>query len=117
MIQFLIKEIRDKKGATLKYLNFQTKISMSYLSEIENNKVQNPSFDKIVKIAKALGCSVTELYYDTESLFSSQRALDLYVETYGMQDKKTVALSQAINNLVMQACTKKENSHKKEKET
>lgn len=106
MVKFLIKEIRDKKAITLKYLNFQTKISMSYLSEIENNKVLNPSFDKIVKIAKALGCSITELYYDTENLFSSQKALLLYEEVYGKQDPKTLLLSNNIEKLALQSSNK-----------
>lgn len=109
MIRFLIKEIRTKKDMTLKYLNFQTKISISYLSEIENNQVMNPSFDKIVKIAKALEVTPNDIYYNDNDLESLKHALEVYIACYGMQDKRIIGISQMIDDLVIRTCAKKHN--------
>lgn len=61
IIEYLIKEIREAKGLTLRQLSKKTGISNGYLSEIENN-AKNPSFINMVLISKALNVDLKELY-------------------------------------------------------
>ncbi|MCL0073103.1 helix-turn-helix domain-containing protein, partial [Dehalococcoidia bacterium] len=51
-----------KKGLTLRDLSKMVKLNFTYLSKIENEKVEyTPSADKIRAIAKALGADEIEL--------------------------------------------------------
>lgn len=61
-ITYLIKEIREKQGLTLRDLSRKTGISNGYLSEIENNQ-KHPSFFNMVIIAKALNVKLEQLYH------------------------------------------------------
>ena len=97
MLIFLIKELRCIKKITLNQLKNQTGLSISNLSEIENNKVKNPSLISIVKIAKALDVNLDELYFVDSEIEELKRALDIYVEAYGIKDERTIKFSQFIN--------------------
>lgn len=56
-----IRELRNRKGyTTLDIANF-THISKSYIEELERGTKQNPSFNKVVILAKILGVNVVEL--------------------------------------------------------
>ncbi|MBS6501419.1 MAG: helix-turn-helix transcriptional regulator [Clostridium sp.] len=55
-----LKTFRKKKGLTLKELNKLTGISISFISDIENNR-RNPSIDNLKIIAKALDVQVSQL--------------------------------------------------------
>ena len=55
-----LKLFRKKKGLTLKELNKLTDISISFISDIENNR-RNPSIDNLKIIAKALDVQVSQL--------------------------------------------------------
>ena len=55
-----IREIREKRAMTQDQLANQSKISKSFLSEIENNK-RNVSSQALLRIAKVLGASVDYL--------------------------------------------------------
>lgn len=56
-----IKKFRTSRNITLN--NFAKKINLSsgYLSELENNKVKNPTKSKLDLIANGLGVTVSEL--------------------------------------------------------
>ncbi|WFA08281.1 helix-turn-helix transcriptional regulator [Tissierella sp. Yu-01] len=56
-----IRELRTLKGYTTLDLSKFTRISKSYLEELERGDKINPSFDKVVYIAHALGVKVDEL--------------------------------------------------------
>lgn len=63
-----IREIRLSLGyTTLDIQNltkdpiFETSISKSYLEELERGDKINPSFQKVVVLAKVLGCRVDDL--------------------------------------------------------
>lgn len=60
-IEYLIKEVREKQGITLRELSKRTGISNGYLSEVENNQ-KNPSFFNMIIISKALKVQLEELY-------------------------------------------------------
>ena len=100
MIIYLIREIRKLKGIKLKELSEITGLSISYLSEIENNKDCNPSILTIIKIAKALDKRLDDIYFVDDELDSLKRAINTYVEVYGIQDVKTIELSYKINELI-----------------
>lgn len=55
-----IREIREKRGMTRDQLAAATKISKSFLSEVEN-KNKNLSSENLLKIANELGASVEYL--------------------------------------------------------
>lgn len=97
MLVFLIKELRKIKNITLKQMKEQTEMSISYLSEIENNKVKNPSLLVMVKIAKALDVKLDETYFVSSEINSLKKALNVYVEAYGINDEKTIKFSKKVN--------------------
>lgn len=58
-----IKEYRANKKLTIRELAKKSKISVGYLSDLENAKVDNPSKCTMEKIATALGKTVPEVFY------------------------------------------------------
>lgn len=63
-----IREIRLRLGYTTldiqnltKNQKYETSISKSYLEELERGDKKNPSFDKVVVLARVLGCKVDDL--------------------------------------------------------
>jgi len=56
-----IREIRTMKGYTTRDVARFTKISKSYIEELERGTKINPSFNKVVCIAQLLGAKVDEL--------------------------------------------------------
>lgn len=60
-IEILLKQIRENKNITIKKLSEKSGVSKSHISDIENN-YKMPSLIVMVKIAKALDVSITELY-------------------------------------------------------
>lgn len=60
-IEFLIKKTRNDKNITLSALSKKCGVSASHISDIENN-LKMPSLMVMVKIAKALNVSISELY-------------------------------------------------------
>lgn len=63
-IKITIKEIREKKGISLRKLEKETGIERQYLADIENGKIPADEilFVEMVVISEALACSILELY-------------------------------------------------------
>ncbi|KIL43529.1 hypothetical protein KP77_32350 [Jeotgalibacillus alimentarius] len=61
MIGQKIKVLRQKKGYSISQLAAKARVSKSYLSDLENNKKNNPSIIVLSRIAATLGSSVDEL--------------------------------------------------------
>lgn len=59
-----IKKIRVEKGIPVKYISYISKISISYIYLLENNKRKNPSLNTMKDIAKALEEPITEVFYN-----------------------------------------------------
>ena len=53
-----------------------------------------------MKIAKALDKKLDDICFIDDELDSLKRALNIYVEVYGIQDVKTIELSNKINELI-----------------
>jgi putative transcriptional regulator len=60
-----LKEKRLQKNITQQELAYLTKISMSQLANIENNR-SVPSVEIAIKIAHTLDCIVEEIFYIIE---------------------------------------------------
>lgn len=60
-----LRDLRIKKGLTQQELSFMSGIAQGVISDIESGATQNPRFDTVIKLAKALGCSVAD-FIDSE---------------------------------------------------
>jgi transcriptional regulator with XRE-family HTH domain len=60
-----IKRIRLAKGLSQKEVVMAANIEKAQFSRIENDKT-DPSYSTIEKIAKAMGCSIAELFASAE---------------------------------------------------
>ena len=60
-VEILLKEKRKEKKLTLAQLSERTGISTTHLNDIENN-IKEPSISMMVRIGKALGLKVEDLY-------------------------------------------------------
>ena len=56
-----IKALRAAKGLTVAALSEQTGVSKPYIWQIEDGRRKNPSGEKLVRLASALGTTVAEL--------------------------------------------------------
>jgi len=56
-----IRELRKKKGLSQLRLAYRAEISKTYLSDLERGK-RNPSIGLLLRIAEALGVSLTDLF-------------------------------------------------------
>ena len=61
-----IKIARIKLGLKAQEVAKKCEISYTYYSKLENEKVKNPSRETMIKISKALGISVQELFFSDE---------------------------------------------------
>ena len=102
MYQFIIKELRKEKKVTLKQLSKQTGLSISYLSEIENNKIGEPSFKTICKICSVLQEDINNIYFINEDIESVRNILNIYTEKYVLTDNKTIKISKIMDSLVIE---------------
>jgi transcriptional regulator with XRE-family HTH domain len=56
-----LKQLRDKKGLSVAELSAAAGVSKPYIWQIESGRRQNPSADKLQKLAAALGTTVADL--------------------------------------------------------
>lgn len=67
-----IRRIRKSKKMSINALSKESKVSLGYLSDLENNKFTNPTMDKLSKIANALNVSVSDFFDDKENLSNEE---------------------------------------------
>lgn len=60
-VEILLKEKRKERNLTLVQLSEKTGISTTHINDIENN-MKEPSISMLIRIAKALGVQIEELY-------------------------------------------------------
>jgi len=58
-----IKELRLKKGISVNYISYISKISASYIYLLEMDKRKNPSLNIMKDISKALDEPVTNVFF------------------------------------------------------
>lgn len=99
-----IREIRLIKNISLNKLAKMTGISIGYLSDIENNKAQNPTMDKLNKIAEALEVSINDFLGDdynsnnnndseifSEMMVSKLKKHGIYNNSMSLEDKENLS--------------------------
>ena len=75
-------------------------MSYSYLSELENNKVYNPSLKTMYSIAKALDVKVDDLFYSELDIDSLKEEMYKRIDQYGLGSKEVMEISQIIDLLI-----------------
>jgi len=63
-----IRQLREGQHLSQAELERRTGIKREYISKIENNELDNPTYKTLLKIAKGLGINITDLVAsDTEN--------------------------------------------------
>jgi len=83
-----VKALRTGKGLTVAELSGQAGLSKPYLWQIEDGRRKNPSGEKLVLLASALGTTVADLMgapagIDAEALEDAPKALREFVRRRG----------------------------------
>lgn len=100
MFVFIIKNVRESKNITLYRLMKLTGLSYSYLSELENNKVFNPSLKTMYTIANALNVKVDDLFYSELDLEKLREEMYNRIDLFGLDSKEVLEISQIIDLLI-----------------
>lgn len=101
MFIFLIKEIRMKKGITQEELSRRTGITQNYLSELENNRKKNPSFETVLKISLALGEEIRKIYIATSDIENLKKKMNELIDEKGIDSEEVLRMSKLIDRLVL----------------
>ena len=100
MIVFRIKQIRESKKITAYKLAKDTKISRSYLSELENNKNTNVSLQILLTIANYLDVNVKDLFYTTYDINTLKEEMYDRIDKFGINSPEALEVSQIIDLLI-----------------
>lgn len=100
MFVFVIRNVRKKKNLSLYRLMKITGLSYSYLSELENNKVFNPTLATMYKIATALEVKVDDLFYSELDIDNLKEEMYRRIDEYGLDSKEVMEVSQVIDLLI-----------------
>lgn len=100
MFVFVIKNVRKSKNITLYRLVKNTGLSYSYLSELENNKVYNPSLKTMYSIARALEVKVDDLFYSELDIETLRNEMYSRIDQFGINSKEVMEVSQIIDLLI-----------------
>lgn len=100
MFVFVIRNVRKKKNISLYRLMKITGLSYSYLSELENNKVFNPSLATMYKIANALEVKIDDLFYSELDIGNLKEEMYRRIDEYGLDSKEVMEVSQVIDLLI-----------------
>lgn len=61
---YRIAQIRKEKGLTQDELSNKSGVSRTVISFLETGKVQVTTTATLIKLSKALGCSVNDIFFD-----------------------------------------------------
>ena len=100
MLIFTIKNLRKNKNISLTELSNQTDLSMSYLSDLENNKLDNCTTKSLEKIANALHINIKDLFYSKLDIKQLKEKLNLIIHQYGLNSQQALEQSQLIDLLI-----------------
>lgn len=100
MFIFVIKNIRKYKNVSLQELSQKSKMSKSYLYELENNRKINISSDKLYRIASVLNVNVKDLFYTSFDIENLRKKLHYRINKYGLGSKEVLEISKLIDLLV-----------------
>lgn len=100
MYVFVIKLLRRSKNITLYKLSQVTGISRTYLRELENNNVFNPTMKILDKIANALDVTIKDLFYYNNDVNKLKEEMYHRIEVFGLYSKEVYEISQIIDLLL-----------------
>jgi len=60
-LKLKIKELRNQKKLSIRQLSKKSEVAQGYLSQLENNKFNNPTLLVMLKICKILKCTLNDL--------------------------------------------------------
>lgn len=100
MYVFVIKLLRRSKNITLYKLSQVTGISRTYLRELENNNVFNPTMKILDKIANALDVTIKDLFYYDNDVNKLKEEMYHRIENFGLDSKEVYEISQIIDLLL-----------------
>lgn len=100
MFVFVIRNVREKRNISLYRLVKLTGLSYSYLSELENNKVFNPSLKTMYTIANALDVKVDDLFYSELDIDNLKEEMYRRIDEFGIDSKEAMEVSQVIDLLI-----------------
>lgn len=98
MIVFVIKQLREKKNISQYRLSKITNISRTYIRNLENNKMRNPSVNILLSISEAL--NVKDLFYTIPDIENLREEMHKRIDKYGLDSKEAMEISQIIDLLV-----------------
>ncbi|GAA0115230.1 helix-turn-helix transcriptional regulator [Clostridium senegalense] len=58
-----LKKIRKEKDLTLRQLSKLSDVAAGYISDLENGRRKNPSFETMQKLSKALNKTVQDIFF------------------------------------------------------
>lgn len=100
MIVFVIKQLREKKNISQYKLSQMTDISRTYIRNLENNKMCNPSVNILLSIAEALNVNVKDLFYTIPDIENLRKELHKRINKYGLDSKEAMEISQILDLLI-----------------
>lgn len=100
MYILLIKEVREEKGITQQELAKYLNISQSYLSELENNKKKNVTFELILKIGEVLNVEIRKIYIATSDIDRLRKELYKSIDVNGINSQETLNISKLLNRII-----------------
>lgn len=100
MFIFIIKEVREELGISQKDLAEKLNISQSYLSEIENNKKKNVSFELIFHICNILNVEIRKIYIAVSDIDTLKNEMYRRIDEHGINAPETMKISQLIDKLI-----------------
>ena len=100
MYVFVIKPLRKSRNITLYGLSKSTGISRTYLRNLENNKVFNPTMQILNKIASVLNVTIKDLFYYNNDVEELRSEMYHRINKYGLDSKETYEVSQIIDLLL-----------------
>ncbi len=100
MYVFVIKLLRRSKNITLYKLSQVTGISRTYLRELENNNVFNPTMKILDKIANALDVTIKDLFYYDNDVNKLKEEMYHRIKIFGLDSKEVYEISQIIDLLL-----------------
>lgn len=90
MINRNLKRIRNSNKLSINKLASLSGINKSTISEIENNKILNPSTNTLIKLSEALGCSLDYLMGKSAKAIIEDKLEELNMNIENLSEKANV---------------------------
>ena len=100
MFTFVIKKLRKAKNISINKLCTKTKLSRSYLFELENNHLNDCSLETLKRISDAIEVNVKDLFYTIEDIDDLKEELNEIIDEYGLNSNEALEISQLIDSIM-----------------